>query len=410
MDETNNGENSRSGFFQGSNGYNKIYLATCLFIILNLMNSFSRGEDSFFPNEIMKEIMVQCPSISLYRIWIYVSKEMSEIVREIRGDATEIEKELRERYCLDIFGMINHNYEILDRELSDVLLMFEYWCDERGLDKFRCHSERENGLQDKIEDRFLLVSESVLLKWRDILLSFHWDESFVTELVIGSSGDIEICLIISLVMKGAINDLERVSNVLESISSENLKWIVGIACSMDNQDAVQFFLENQNYGATSIPKYYTIFSRIKNSATLIEISCIDNSASVLKYLVTIGIDINLKNNKGITPIWEASFHGSLSVVKLLVSHGADINQPDNEGITPLWIASFHDHLSTVKYLVSLGADINQPDNEGKTPLWIVSLYGRLSNLKHLLSQGADIHRTDNEGMTPLWMAIASYQL
>ena len=36
----------------------------------------------YIPREIMKEIIIECPPISLHTIWIYVSKEIYDIVRD----------------------------------------------------------------------------------------------------------------------------------------------------------------------------------------------------------------------------------------------------------------------------------------------------------------------------------------
>jgi ankyrin repeat protein len=58
----------------------------------------------------------------------------------------------------------------------------------------------------------------------------------------------------------------------------------------------------------------------------------------------------------------------LEVVKYLKSVGADINATSKSGITPLHLASCQGHLEVVKYLKSVGADIHAKTNYNNTPL------------------------------------------
>ena len=115
----------------------------------------------YFP----KEIIIQCPPISLHRIWIYVSKYICDIVREIGRGRREIEEGLKRKYFLNHFGIPIES----KRDFSDILLMFEYWDEERGIQVF-CDGDA---------DSYLNVSQSVLSEWRDILLCYHWDEDFI---------------------------------------------------------------------------------------------------------------------------------------------------------------------------------------------------------------------------------------
>jgi ankyrin repeat protein len=57
----------------------------------------------------------------------------------------------------------------------------------------------------------------------------------------------------------------------------------------------------------------------------------------------------------------------LDIVKYLVGKGADVNAKNNKGRTPLFNAVFYD-LEVVKYLVKKGEDINAKNNVSKPPL------------------------------------------
>jgi ankyrin repeat protein len=51
----------------------------------------------------------------------------------------------------------------------------------------------------------------------------------------------------------------------------------------------------------------------------------------MKYLKSVGADINVKNNNGLTPLYNASRNGHLEVMKYLKSVGADIHAKNNNG-------------------------------------------------------------------------------
>ncbi len=51
----------------------------------------------------------------------------------------------------------------------------------------------------------------------------------------------------------------------------------------------------------------------------------------MKYLKSVGADINAKNNNSWTPLHSASYNGHLEVMKYLKSVGADIHAKNNNG-------------------------------------------------------------------------------
>ena len=130
---------------------------------------------------------------------------------------------------------------------------------------------------------------------------------------------------------------------------------------------------------------------------------------VVKYLVSQGADVNEAKN-GWTPLHRAAARGHLDVVKYLVSQGADVNAKNNDGGTPFFMAAVHGHLDVVKYLVSQGADVNTEYNGGETLLFLPANKGFLDIVKYLVSQGADVNAEDNDGRTPLHWAAYNGEL
>jgi hypothetical protein len=65
----------------------------------------------------------------------------------------------------------------------------------------------------------------------------------------------------------------------------------------------------------------------------------------------------------------AAFLGHDDTVRYLVKElRADVNIPDNKGVTPLYFAASMGYLDVVRILLKLGADINRRKNDGITPL------------------------------------------
>ena len=117
-----------------------------------------------------------------------------------------------------------------------------------------------------------------------------------------------------------------------------------------------------------------------------------------------GLDVNVKNQIGATPIFNAALAGNLPVVKLLVSKGADINAKNRSGLTPLHLACQNGNKMVVEFLIDNGSDINSkterrfPDIAGQIPTLggdrmplfnaIMSNHKDIAEL--LISKGADV--------------------
>ena len=131
---------------------------------------------------------------------------------------------------------------------------------------------------------------------------------------------------------------------------------------------------------------------------------------MLKYLVSLGADVNARDNSNRTPLHEVIQHNydHVKVLQYLISKGADINARDNSGRTLLHYAGEYDYpnADVVRYLVEQhGADINVRDNNGKTPLHYVAGHNpNVEVAKYLIEHGADIRAKGDSGYTPLDVA------
>lgn len=85
------------------------------------------------------------------------------------------------------------------------------------------------------------------------------------------------------------------------------------------------------------------------------------------WLVEKGLDINIPDYYGATPLYRQATMGR-ETVKLLLELGADIGKPNTYGETPLHVAAEFFHPKTVKLLIDKGANVNAKNDMGRTPL------------------------------------------
>jgi ankyrin repeat protein len=115
--------------------------------------------------------------------------------------------------------------------------------------------------------------------------------------------------------------------------------------------------------------------------------------------------VNVRNEFGATPLFQAVSEGDTEAVKLLLANKADV-AASIDGVTPLWLASSEGHAAVVKLLLAAGANVNDARRtDGATPLMMASQEGRADVVKLLLAAGATVNAARKpDGATPLMMA------
>lgn len=117
--------------------------------------------------------------------------------------------------------------------------------------------------------------------------------------------------------------------------------------------------------------------------------------------------VDVKDDRGATPLHLAAKYIKKQMIELLISKDADVNAKDITGETPLHYATFStlkNKKEMVELLISKGADPNAKNDRGRTVLMRAILYGSIDLVEALLRNGADVNVQDNNGDTALNVA------
>ncbi len=112
----------------------------------------------------------------------------------------------------------------------------------------------------------------------------------------------------------------------------------------------------------------------------------------VRLLLDKGVDINHRDEMGITALMFAVEKGHAEVVTLLLNAGADIHHQDEKGITALMVAAEKGCVAIIKLLLDAGADINLQNSWGGSALILATDFGHVDTIKLLQTYAADIHQ------------------
>ena len=132
-----------------------------------------------------------------------------------------------------------------------------------------------------------------------------------------------------------------------------------------------------------------------------------NDIVIAKYLISKGIDLEMKVDHGITALYVAAYSGNIDLVNILLLQNVNVEVKDGvNNATPLIRATQEQHIEIVNVLLDK-ADVNAKMNDGWTSLHVATNLDNYDIAKMLIDKGADINCQLNDGATPLIMAAAN---
>lgn len=147
-----------------------------------------------------------------------------------------------------------------------------------------------------------------------------------------------------------------------------------------------------------------------DSLTALQLATDNGEEDLVQFLLHHDANIDAKDAKGRTALFNAVPWASDKMVKALLTYGASINILDTEGLTPLHLAALHGRRTFVKLFIANGADVNAQDVRGRTPLMEAVTSGSLETVNTLLDRWANVDTSSAEGSTALHQACQSGQV
>jgi len=134
-----------------------------------------------------------------------------------------------------------------------------------------------------------------------------------------------------------------------------------------------------------------------------------NDLSVYTYLKGLGLEPNIVEKNGSTPLHRLAFGTKdAAIIELFLNAGADVNQADEKGNTPFLNAAARNQLSMVQLLANNVKDINAANKSGETALMLAAHSNKADVIEFLISKGADINAQDTAGNTAAYFLADSY--
>ncbi|KAG0497049.1 hypothetical protein HPP92_001740 [Vanilla planifolia] len=126
---------------------------------------------------------------------------------------------------------------------------------------------------------------------------------------------------------------------------------------------------------------------------------------LLDLLLKHNVDINAKDQDGLTAIHKAILSKKQAITSYLLRNSADPFVRDMDGATLLHYAVHTASSQSIKILLLYNVDINLADNDGWTPLHLAVQTRRIDIVRLLLLKGADGTLKNQDGLRPLDLCL-----
>ena len=256
--------------------------------------------------------------------------------------------------------------------------------------------------QQLVEEIFLKKSQCLhLVRVEQGCVSIQWtvSECVVSSLVSLTNQRTEFMKYVGII-RLTIDDVVVFKQESKDITSLSSLLIKAIECC--SVDVVCFLLSIGIEPNIKDDKGYSIL--LYSSILAHDLSNGDKYYTIIDALLNAGADPNVTNNKGYTPLLYAVMYQCPRIVKLLLDHKADPNIHPDHDYSPLLISTEQNYCDIVSYLLNTGANPDVLDSEGYTPVMIACYFGHKAVVSILLQHKVNPNTQKKDGWTGLMMA------
>ena len=132
-----------------------------------------------------------------------------------------------------------------------------------------------------------------------------------------------------------------------------------------------------------------------------------NNVPVMKYLLSKGAKVNIKESHQLTPLLFAAVGGqsNKAIYDLLLKNGASITDTNNEGASALLLLLPNlTDLKAANYFVKKGLKLEAVDNNGNNAIYYAATKGNKKVIDELIKKGIDVKAVNKKGENAFFAA------
>ncbi|KAG9397269.1 Ankyrin repeats (3 copies) [Carpediemonas membranifera] len=133
-------------------------------------------------------------------------------------------------------------------------------------------------------------------------------------------------------------------------------------------------------------------------------SCLEGDLAVVQTLIDAGVNLEIRDDDGDTPLLIATMKGHVGIVRALVKAKADCSVVRANGASPLLIAAMYGNVDLTRLLINANKSmVDVPDGNDVSPLTLAATFGHNKCVGLLVEGGADVNgkRRSSDAWTPL---------
>ncbi|GBG32997.1 Ankyrin repeat domain-containing protein 1 [Hondaea fermentalgiana] len=178
----------------------------------------------------------------------------------------------------------------------------------------------------------------------------------------------------------------------------------GVDAMSGNNDAISGHVAPEFKSAKC--KISDVLGPVASTPSLVRLAN-ENDVKRLEALLCGGVDVNKRDQRGLTALMVAASKGHVQAIRALRSYGAVLEAKDSiAGRTALMWAVASNRFEAARELIEAGADIESIASDGSNPLFISARGGFVSIARLLVQRGAKLDVHDSCGFTPLMFAAS----